>query len=262
MKRHTFLALICGLILTLAACNFPASPSSPNPVATLEKLGSQLEELSTLVPEEAAPEQETLVPEENIPESLLAATPTATLASTKQLSTLNPSPTPTLLPTAVPVVLYPYHVQEGTPAAVPNFLFPEKGCDWTGVAGQVFGKGGVPVPDLVVEVSGVVGGKEILKLGLTGDAPSLGPGGYALTLGDAPFDSARELQIQVLDLEGKELSPMIPFDTYGDCQKNLIVMNFVRERAPSVQYLPYVIYQSYMQTIYLPLLPDGRSVQR
>lgn len=120
-----------------------------------------------------------------------------------------------------------YIVQPGTPAKLENFLQPNLGCNWTGVAGQVFDTNDYPVTGLIVELGGKLEGSDILRLTLTGGSQSLGTGGYEIPLTDHVVASQQELYIQLFDLEGNALSDQFFFDTYPSCQENLVMINFV-----------------------------------
>jgi hypothetical protein len=120
-----------------------------------------------------------------------------------------------------------YIVQPGTPAKLENFLQPNAGCNWTGIAGQVFDTNDFPVTGLIVEVGGKLEGSDILRLTLTGGSPTLGSGGFEIPLTDHVVASQKELYIQIFDLEGNALSDQIFFDTYASCQENLVLINFV-----------------------------------
>jgi hypothetical protein len=121
----------------------------------------------------------------------------------------------------------PYQVQEGSPVWLPNFIHSEAGCKWLGVAGQVFDRAGVPLTALVLEVGGTLRGIQVQGLSLTGIAPAYGPGGYEVYLGDQAVDSSSALWIQVKDLSGKELTDRVTFDTFSDCSRNLVLINFI-----------------------------------
>jgi hypothetical protein len=121
----------------------------------------------------------------------------------------------------------PYVLQPGSPTWLPNFTHPEAGCNWMGIAGQVFDADNNPVTSLVVEVGGDLEANQILSLSLTGVAPVYGSGGYEVPLSDRPIESSKTLWLQVHDLEGRELTDRIFFDTFADCNRNLILMNFV-----------------------------------
>lgn len=91
--------------------------------------------------------------------------------------------------------LPPYIVQPGTPTGSVNFLHPELGCNWLGVVGQAFNKDNQPVSGLIVEVDGVLEGRTLLILGISGGAPDLGQGGYELVLSDHTVESHGSLWI-------------------------------------------------------------------
>lgn len=138
------------------------------------------------------------------------------------------SPTPEFTATSIPVVSDKLYVlQEGTPRQIQNFAHSANGCNWMGVAGQVFGAGGAPMKNLVVVVTGDLDGQMIESLGLTGLAPAYGAGGFEIELGTRAVASSQVLSIQVFDLTGMELSDPYLFDTSSDCSSNLVIINFV-----------------------------------
>ena len=110
-----------------------------------------------------------------------------------------------------------------------NFTHPEAGCNWLGVGGQVFNVQNEPVPSLVMLVEGEFDSEEVRFLSLTGVAPIYGPGGYEIVLADQPVVSTGTLRIQVFDLAGTPLSESIAFNTFANCEMNLIIINFVDE---------------------------------
>jgi hypothetical protein len=199
-----------------------------------------------------------LIPENNptpasftsIPTSpvILTYTPTPVVA----LSTPSPAVEPTLESTATPTSepkftpsptpSYVYDIQMGSPAVVANFLHPDVGCNYTGIGGQVFGKDGKPISDLiVVKVTGTLEGKDVEYLAVTGGHPALGPGGYEIALADHLTGSTNTLFLQLFDLNGIPQSQNISFNTYSDCTKNLIILNFVKASNVIRNYIPVVI---------------------
>jgi hypothetical protein len=125
----------------------------------------------------------------------------------------------------MPVVL-----QEGSPAYIPSRPFhADLGCNWMGVAGQVYAVNGAPVQGLIVEVGGLLGGKRIgdpTLIQATGLATAYGPGGFEIKLADEPIESSSTLWIQVLDQAGLPLSEKVYFNTFEDCEQNLIIISF------------------------------------
>ena len=132
-----------------------------------------------------------------------------------------------------------YQVQSGSPKYLPNFSRPALGCAIQSVAGQVFDSNGNPVKLLVVNVRGVLNGKTIDTLGLTGNTTNYGPGGYEVDLGTQVYGSSHSLYIWLSDLEGNPISDRSYFDTYADCQKNITLLNF-QITLPYKNYLPIV----------------------
>lgn len=149
--------------------------------------------------------------------------PTATATATKPAS-------PTATATAVPSK--PYSVQANSPVYLQNFAHLDKGCSWLGVAGQVFDRSGKPVSNLVVSVEGFIGNQTVDGLGLTGLNSPYGPGGYEIVLADQAVDTTRSLFVTLYDLSGNALSLPVIINTYADCSKNLVIVNFKQNPAP------------------------------
>jgi hypothetical protein len=131
-----------------------------------------------------------------------------------------------VVPTAEIPVSYPFSVQTGSPIRMVNIHHSDAGCNWFGIAGQIFDLEQLPVPDLVVKAGGFIGGQEIFGLTLSGLAGMYGPGGYEIVLGDQPFDSKDAIWIQLYDMSGTPLSAPAYIDTVADCGENLIILNF------------------------------------
>ncbi len=97
-----------------------------------------------------------------------------------------------------------------------------------GVAGQVFDRSGKPLANVVLVVEGVLNNTVVNGVGLTGANSAYGPGGYEIQLASSLINSIGSLRITLYNLSGIALSDSIPFNTYADCGKALIVMNFVQ----------------------------------
>ena len=121
---------------------------------------------------------------------------------------------------------YAFTVQQGTPSYLQNFTHVEQGCNWLGVVGQVFDKTGQPINRMVVRVEGFLGNQSLDALGMTSLATAYGPGGYEIVLSDKPLNSSGTLSISLYNLEGDRVSAYVPFNTYTDCSKNMILINF------------------------------------
>jgi hypothetical protein len=187
-------------------------------------------------------------PPPTVPVLVLTSTPTPTplgLLPPTWTPTSSPSPTPTEtpiptdtpIPSATPVPTADlesgttFQLQEGSPSYEANAFHPEDGCNWLGVAGQVFDTEGTPVIGVLVEAAGTVNDEDISGLTLTGTALDYGEGGYEILLRNTPVDSEGALYIQLLDQANLPLTEKIFFQTYESCDSNLIKINF--EQVPT-----------------------------
>lgn len=173
-------------------------------------------------------------------------TPTSSPIPNTEISSIEEETTPIALPTIFPTPTKQAAVivtQPQTPAYLVNFLHPELGCQWTGVAGQIFNPSGLSVNGLIVEVSGKVNGIDFLGLGLTGTSLPIGPGGFEIKLANQPFDSHAALNLRIFDKNGVQLNDTLPLTTYNDCRKNLILINFVLLSQPLTEkvFFPIVV---------------------
>ena len=109
-----------------------------------------------------------------------------------------------------------------------NFRHPEKGCNWMGVAGQILGNELDSHKNLVVVIKGKLGEQSVNAVMLTGmkGASKYGAGGYEISLADKPVESGGSLSIHLNDLDGKQLSLSVKINTYADCNRNLLIINF------------------------------------
>ena len=162
-------------------------------------------------------EEVTLVPQ-------IDETQTVTITSSPNF-TVTPQPTAVLYPTATQ---YPFRVQANSPVYIQKFTHTEDGCNWLGIAGQVFGKTGQPVVNQVVVVKGQIADRQINSVTLTGldSATQYGPGGYEVLLYSKTIATQGMIAIQLFDTEGHPQTPPVFVDTFNDCSKNLIIFNF------------------------------------
>jgi hypothetical protein len=218
-KRILFVTV---LVLTITGCTIDlkslrGSPATAPTATQIPALPTQTPDLLPLP---------SLQPSEEIePTDAARATPTEILAATATLDVTDMQID--IAPEAGALATPVYIVQPGTPAKLANFLQPAAGCNWTGVAGQVFNTDDRPVTGLIVEVGGKLEGSDILRLTLSGGSQTLGPGGFEIPLADHVIASQQELYIQLFDLDGNPLSDQFFFDTYPNCEQNLLLINFV-----------------------------------
>jgi len=238
-------ATICAENQTGDACPVGDSSKTEEPTAT-----------ETIDPYELTP-SDTIEPTQTpiTPTSEFSDTPEPTLTDTiVPTETEIPTQTETLAPTKIPTQIsavdagpaiqatlpelatptayltqtgdWLYKAQTGSPKYTKNFAHPKLSCSWSGIAGQAFGPGGVPQPDVVVVVSGDANGTPVEEFGYTGTAPEYGENGYEIVFPTGPVNTKDSMMIQLLDLQGNELSMRYVFDTYIDCKKALIIYNF------------------------------------
>ncbi len=211
---------VAGVLLTVFIN--PTAGINPFPPATLPSLIS----LPT-----ATPTPRIILPATWTPTAPPAPTitPTETAVPTEsQMVEITPSPEPQNEPTESGGM--PYVLQQGDPVAIPNIGHPEAGCNWMGVAGQATGLNGAPVVGLFVQLSGTLAGNPEEQLGMTGTATQYGQAGYEFNLGDKPLASEDTMWVQLFDQAMLPLSDKVYFETYADCQRNLIFINFNQVR--------------------------------
>ena len=107
-----------------------------------------------------------------------------------------------------------------------NFAHPDKGCNWMGVAGQVLDSSGNPIKNLVVIAEGVLQGKDLLQVDITGLHDAYGPGGYEIELGSSAVATTNMIYITIYDLDGNVLSSPVSIATRADCNQNVLILNF------------------------------------
>jgi hypothetical protein len=151
-------------------------------------------------------------------------TPTNTLPGPQSTSTVDPQFT--LTPTDDANTNYAFAVQSPPEAVSATLFSSDRGCQWMGVAGRVLDMQGRAMTGLIVQLSGTLGTKYINQTSLTGLALQFGTSGYEFKLSETPIDSHATLWVRLIDQANLPLSPRIRFDTYDDCSKNQILVNF------------------------------------
>lgn len=139
---------------------------------------------------------------------------------------------------SIPGSFLPYNLQSVEPLYTANFAHPEAGCDWMGVAGQIFDEDQQPVNGMVVVVEGVTNNTMIELLGYSGLADVYGPGGYELVLSNV--NGPGIFWIQLFGEDGKPLSEIYSFQMDGTCEQNLAVINFTVKTEEQSKFVPTV----------------------
>jgi len=213
----------------------PGTPSVDLPSATPDAIPTDVPpsvtpfstQMPSETPEPTATDPVSPTPE-NTEEPTSTAMPTGTATSTATdmpTSTFTPQPTYTATPA-------PYQLQLMNPYYLSNFTHVELGCDWLGVAGQIFSSGGQVQLDILIKAGGEINGKPVeeemtMPLADSDIDLAYGPGGYELTLAFSPVDTESTAWVQLFSLGGDPLSEKIYLTTFADCQNNLILMNFI-----------------------------------
>lgn len=139
---------------------------------------------------------------------------------------------------SVPGSFLPYNLQSVDPLFTTNFAHPEEGCNWMGVAGQIFDENMQPINGMVVVVEGVTNNSMIELLGYSGLAEAYGSGGYELVLGE--INGPGIFWIQLFGEDGKPLSEIYSFQMSGTCEENLAVINFTIKTDVVSKFVPTV----------------------
>ncbi len=144
-------------------------------------------------------------------------TPTPTRTPT-ETNTPGPSPTPSKTRSA-----YPFTVDAFSPLYTQNFA-NNAGCNWLGVAGQVFDLEGRPVGTAAYVVQLAVGNLNLQTY--TGGAIAYGPSGWELAFDDHP--KVAPFRVQLFTPTGTPVSEVYEFATRSSCNQNLVLVNFVQ----------------------------------
>ena len=112
-----------------------------------------------------------------------------------------------------------------------RLIRPQLSCDYLIIAGEVRDLKDVPVTDsATVHLYGTLAGNTIDRFALPGSAPVYGESGYEFVLEGMVFNSIDSLQIRLEETNGLPLSSPYTIQTYEDCEKNLILVNFKQVR--------------------------------
>lgn len=200
----------------------PASPFNPFPPPT---------EVARLVVPTYTPSLSP-TPVTPSPEPSQTPEPSATPRAPTLSPTISATPTETLTPapTATATINSAYaFILDNTSAISGEIFHANQGCKlW--LAGQALDLQRAPNIGITVMLGGSLGGRSLYQLSLTGTALQYGPAGYEFTIADAPAKSTQSAWVMLLDQSGVPLSNKIYFDTFDDCSKNLILVNFKQVR--------------------------------
>lgn len=185
---------------------------------------------------------------------VLVMLPTATPTLVAMPPTWTPSPKPSETPQSATVTLTPEpsativtitltstavvtgnptytFALQGVPTGLRSEVYkPDTGCTWQGVAGLVVDMQGQHLVNISIVLKGTYNGKTVSFQTISGTHTEYGESGYEFPLGRTPIESIGLLSIQLMDEARQPMSEQVIFDTYGTCDKNLVLINFKKIR--------------------------------
>lgn len=169
--------------------------------------------------------------------------PTWTASPTLQLTPSDtPRPTLTPIPTSTSFSLVP-PTKTPKPSPTPKAPFsasvtnvestiihPDLACNWAGIGGTVVDANNSPVIGTVVVLRGTLNGTTVEQQTVSGINKEYGPSGFEFVLGSAPVASSKTLFVQLVDQQNIPLSDPVQITTSADCNKNLVMVRFKKNR--------------------------------
>lgn len=224
MTLIVLVVTLIAIVFIVVIYSYPASPLNPLRHPTLIPTLFIPSRTPSPIVQSPSPIATSVVAATSIPRPTEPSIPTPTVAQATPGSPLtSQTPTSTVRSSSI----YSF-VLQAEPRAINATLFnPGRGCNWMGVAGQAFDLKNSPVPlGIIVQVAGVIDGKGFSITSLTGTATQYGTAGYEVTLSDKLVATKGQLWIRLLDQAGLAISDRVYFDTFADCNQNLILINF------------------------------------
>jgi hypothetical protein len=109
-------------------------------------------------------------------------------------------------------------------------IHPDLACNWAGIGGTVVDANNSPVIGTVVVLRGTLNGSTVEQQTVSGINKEYGPSGFEFVLGNAPVASNNTLYVQLVDLQNIPLSDKISVVTSSECNKNLVIVRFKKNR--------------------------------
>ena len=180
----------------------------------------------------------TIIPLQSTWTPTLTATllPTRTKAPTWTSVAMLITPSATFTPTATLIVDTATITSTAMPAAADITYLPSTtkhpslACNWMGIGGTVIDASNKPLIAQTIQLGGTLNGNAVTGLVLSGQNAAYGTSGFEIKLADSPADSTQTLWVQLFDNNGHLLTEKTYFDTYKDCQKNLVIIVFTLMR--------------------------------
>ena len=109
-------------------------------------------------------------------------------------------------------------------------IHPDLACNWAGIGGTVVDANNSPVIGTVVVLRGTLNGNTVEQQTVSGINKEYGPSGFEFVLGNAPVASNNTLYVQLVDLQNIPLSDKVSVVTSSECNKNLVIVRFKKNR--------------------------------
>ncbi len=136
-------------------------------------------------------------------------------------------PTKTPKPTKTPRAPF----SAGTPTQVASTLIhPDLACNWAGIGGTVVDANNSPVIGTVIVLRGTLNGSSVEQQTVSGINKEYGPSGFEFVIGNTPVASNKTLYMQLVDQQNIPLSDPVQVSTSTDCNKNLVMIRFKKNR--------------------------------
>jgi hypothetical protein len=159
-----------------------------------------------------------------------------TKAPTWTLVPLVVTPSATMTPTNTPIVDTATITPTAMPAAADisyvasTTQHPNLACNWMGVGGTVMDVDNKPLQFQTIQLGGTLDGKPVSGQVLSGHDLAYGVSGFEIKLADSAMESNQTMWVQLFDNSGKALTDKTYFDTFKDCQQNLVMIVFTLMR--------------------------------
>ncbi len=111
-----------------------------------------------------------------------------------------------------------------------TLIHPELACSWAGIGGTVVDTNNSPIIGTVVVLRGTLNGSTVEQQTVSGINKEYGPSGFEFVLGNTPVSSTKTLYVQLVDQQNIPLSDPIQITTSTDCNKNLVIVRFKKNR--------------------------------
>lgn len=163
-----------------------------------------------------------------------SASPTSTQTQTLQ-PTASKTSAPTLTFTPTPTEKPMPFVIKGTPSGYPNaMLFPQYSCEeYLFIGGEILDLREAPIYGLTVKLGGTYAGNLVDLTSVSGDMAVYGKSGFGFVIDNQRIRESG-ITIQLFDENGEALSALTYLSITGNCDSNLLIVNFkqVREIQP------------------------------